>query len=55
MIRRKRFAAYGWHVIPAVDGHDAQAINAAIAAAKAETGKPTLICTKTVIGFRLAK
>ncbi len=47
----KRFAAYGWHVIPAVDGHDAQAINAAIAAAKAETGKPTLICTKTVIGF----
>ena len=47
----KRFEAYGWHVIPAVDGHDAVAINAAIEAAKAETGKPTLICTKTVIGF----
>ncbi|MGB5444388.1 MAG: transketolase [Psychromonas sp.] len=47
----KRFEAYGWHVIPAVDGHDPQAINAAIEAAKAETGKPTLICTKTVIGF----
>ncbi|UGA56988.1 transketolase [Vibrio sp. VB16] len=47
----KRFEAYGWHVIPAVDGHDAAAINAAIEAAKAETGKPTLICTKTVIGF----
>jgi transketolase len=47
----QRFGAYGWHVIPAVDGHDANAINAAIEAAKAETGKPTLICTKTVIGF----
>ncbi|WP_407333434.1 transketolase [Enterovibrio sp. 27052020O] len=47
----KRFEAYGWHVIPAVDGHDAGAINAAIEAAKAETGRPTLICTKTVIGF----
>ncbi|WP_284204933.1 transketolase [Psychromonas marina] len=46
-----RFEAYGWHVIPAVDGHDAAAINAAIEAAKAETGKPTLICTKTIIGF----
>ncbi|MCZ4374395.1 transketolase, partial [Vibrio diazotrophicus] len=47
----KRFEAYGWHVIPAVDGHDADAINAAIEAAKAETGRPTLICTKTIIGF----
>jgi len=47
----KRFEAYGWHVIPAVDGHNADAINAAIEAAKAETGKPTLICTKTIIGF----
>ena len=47
----KRFDAYGWHVIPAVDGHDADAIKAAIAAAQAETGKPTLICTKTTIGF----
>lgn len=47
----KRFEAYGWHVIPAVDGHDAQAINAAIEAAKADASRPTLICTKTVIGF----
>ncbi|EOW9169464.1 transketolase [Vibrio cholerae] len=47
----KRFEAYGWHVIPAIDGHDADAINAAIEAAKAETSRPTLICTKTIIGF----
>ncbi|MFL0800454.1 MAG: transketolase [Agarilytica sp.] len=47
----KRFEAYGWHVIPAVDGHDPEAIKAAIEAARAETGRPTLICTKTVIGF----
>ncbi|HCG7185580.1 TPA: transketolase [Vibrio parahaemolyticus] len=46
----KRFEAYGWHVIPAVDGHDAYAINAAIEAAKADP-RPTLICTKTIIGF----
>ncbi|EHD6030804.1 transketolase [Vibrio parahaemolyticus] len=46
----KRFEAYGWHVIPAVDGHDSEAINAAIEAAKADP-RPTLICTKTVIGF----
>ncbi|CAM3827794.1 Transketolase 1 [Vibrio aerogenes CECT 7868] len=47
----KRFEAYGWHVIPAVDGHDPEAIDAAIQAAKAETGRPTLICAKTIIGF----
>ncbi|EIC9816765.1 transketolase [Vibrio alginolyticus] len=46
----KRFEAYGWHVIPAVDGHDSDAINAAIEAAKADP-RPTLICTKTIIGF----
>lgn len=46
-----RFEAYGWHVIPAVDGHDPEAIKAAVEAAQAETGKPTLICTKTTIGF----
>ncbi|MFN1580406.1 transketolase [Vibrio rotiferianus] len=46
----KRFESYGWHVIPAVDGHDAEAINAAIEAAKADP-RPTLICTKTIIGF----
>ncbi|MDP5253223.1 MULTISPECIES: transketolase [unclassified Vibrio] len=47
----KRFESYGWHVIPAVDGHDPEAINAAIEEAKAETQRPTLICTKTIIGF----
>ncbi len=47
----KRFEAYGWHVIPGVDGHDADALNAAIEAAKAVTDKPTLICCKTTIGF----
>ncbi len=46
-----RFEAYGWHVIANVDGHDSVAIKAAIDAAHAETGKPTLICCKTIIGF----
>ncbi len=46
----KRFEAYGWQVL-AVDGHDPDAISKAIAEAKAETGKPTLISCKTVIGF----
>ncbi|MFK7975978.1 MAG: transketolase [Halioglobus sp.] len=45
-----RFRAYGWHVLENVDGHDAPAIKAAIEAARAETGKPTLICAKTIIG-----
>lgn len=45
-----RFAAYGWNVIPAVDGHDADAIKAAIESARQETGRPTLICCKTLIG-----
>jgi len=46
----KRFEAYGWQVIAGVNGHDPQAINQAIEAAKAETGRPTLICCKTIIG-----
>lgn len=45
-----RFEAYGWQVIPAVDGHNPEAIAAAIESARAETGKPTLICCRTVIG-----
>jgi transketolase len=47
----KRFEAYGWHVVRDVDGHDPQAIVAAIAAATAQTEKPTLICCKTIIGY----
>jgi transketolase len=46
----KRFEAYGWNVIPNVDGHDADAVDAAIKAAKAQDKRPTLICCKTVIG-----
>ncbi|MEJ1158198.1 transketolase [Prosthecomicrobium sp. N25] len=45
-----RFEAYGWHVIRAVDGHDFDAVDAAIAAARAVADKPSLICCKTVIG-----
>lgn len=45
----QRFAAYGWNVIPDVDGHNVDAVDAAIAAAKV-ADKPTLICCKTVIG-----
>ncbi len=45
-----RFAAYGWNVIPNVDGHDPRAIEGAIAEALQEGAKPTLICAKTVIG-----
>jgi transketolase len=46
-----RFEAYGWHVVRNVDGHDADAIDQAIKAAQAESGKPSLICCKTTIGF----
>lgn len=45
----KRFEAYGWNVIRAVDGHDTDAVDAAIAQAKA-SDRPTLICCRTVIG-----
>ena len=47
----KRFEAYGWQVIANVDGHNSDAIEAALLAARAETGKPTLICCKTTIGL----
>jgi len=50
----KRFEAYGWNVIPAVDGHDTAAVETALLAARAQSaradGKPTLICCRTVIG-----
>lgn len=45
-----RFRAYGWQVIDEVDGHDSEALNAAIAEAVADEERPTLICCKTVIG-----
>jgi transketolase len=47
----KRFEAYHWHVQRVADGNDIQAIEAAIAAAKAETGKPSIIAVRTVIGY----
>lgn len=47
----KRFEAYGWHVVPNVNGHDPDAIEAAIEAAKKIHDKPTMICCKTVIGM----
>ena len=45
----KRFEAYGWNVIRAVDGHDVDAVDAAIAQAK-QADRPTLICCRTIIG-----
>ena len=47
----KRFEAYGWHVVPHVDGHDAEGVVAAIRAARAEATRPSLICCRTVIGW----
>ena len=46
----KRFASYHWHVVADVDGHDSEAIDRAIVAARAVTDRPSLICCKTVIG-----
>ena len=46
----KRFAAYGWNVIAGVQGHDPDAVDAAISKAKGQ-GRPTLICCKTIIGM----
>jgi len=45
----KRFEAYGWHVVPGVDGHDLEEVDAAIQAAHLEKRRPSLICCKTVI------
>ena len=47
---RQRFMAYGWHVIGPIDGHDVDSVDAAIAQAKAERDRPTLIIARTVIG-----
>ena len=46
----RRFEAYGWHVIPGVDGHDVEVVDAAIREAHAVADRPTLICCKTIIG-----
>ncbi|WP_052285388.1 transketolase [Kluyvera genomosp. 1] len=46
-----RFRAYGWHVIEGIDGHDPQAVDAAVVEAKKVTDKPSLLCCKTIIGF----
>ncbi|WP_386691660.1 MULTISPECIES: transketolase [unclassified Lonepinella] len=48
---QKRFEAYGWQVIPAIDGHNPQQIAEAVKKAQAETNKPTLIICKTIIGY----
>jgi transketolase len=45
----KRFAGYGWQVVPNVDGHDVEAVHRAIRKAQREKSRPTLICCKTVI------
>ena len=47
----KRFEAYGWHVVPNVDGHKPEEIKAAIELAKSHDDKPSLIICKTIIGF----
>lgn len=47
----ERFAAYGWHVMPKINGHDPQQIAHAIRAAQAVTDKPSLLCCQTQIGF----
>jgi transketolase len=47
----KRFEAYNWHVQRVLDGNDLAGIEAAIEAAKAETGKPSLIAVRTIIGY----
>jgi transketolase len=46
----KRFEAYGWHVVPDVDGHDPEAIARALESARAEQSRPSIVCCKTIIG-----
>ena len=46
-----RFRAYGWHVIEGIDGHNPEAVDAAVREAKSVTDKPSLLCCKTIIGF----
>jgi transketolase len=49
--RAQRFAAYGWHTVAVADGNDLAAIDAALAAARAETARPSLILVRTHIGY----
>ena len=46
-----RFESYGWRVVRGVDGHDADEVERALNTALQDDGRPTLVCTKTVIGF----
>ncbi len=47
----ERFAAYGWHVVAAVDGHDSEAVRRAIEQARAVSDRPSIICCRTIIGW----
>jgi len=47
----QRFAAYGWHVVGPIDGMNVEEVSTALTAAKAETGKPSIIVCRTVIGY----
>ncbi|HMK84600.1 MAG TPA: transketolase [Steroidobacteraceae bacterium] len=47
----QRFEAYGWHVVPHIDGQSSEAVAAALAQARAVTDRPSLICAKTTIGW----
>jgi transketolase len=47
----RRFESYGWHVLPHIDGHDSDAVEAALTAARAVTDRPSLICCQTIIGW----
>jgi transketolase len=47
----RRFEAYGWHVVPNVDGHDSDAVRRALESARAVTDRPSLICARTIIGW----
>jgi transketolase len=47
----KRFDAYRWHVIPRIDGHDPEAIAAALQEARTQTERPSLLCCQTIIGY----
>jgi transketolase len=47
----KRFEAYGWEVLRDVDGHNSEAVKAALVSAAVDPDKPTLVCCKTIIGY----